>query len=325
MDTSNNTAQQADATNEHIKVKGSTVTNQPHRITNDLEVHPLSPHPSPRATTRPPTHSNNKQSAATTTEGAAPITIVDTHTPALSAVATTRDATVQRKPSSSQRTFKNFVPLPSGPTTPINISRFETLLEHHPDRKAVNFITHGLKNGFSVGCKITILPARPNNLQSANNHAALVTQAFQKELDRAHIAGPFEKPPIPNLHCSPIGARLKPDGAARLILDLSQPNNNAVSEGISKEDHSVQYSSFDDATNSIKDAGHHALLSKLDIANAFRIIPVKPEEWVLLGMYWEGHYFVDCHLPFGSRSSPFIFNVFADLLTWIIQSKFAPT
>ena len=104
----------------------------------------------------------------------------------------------------------------------------------------------------------------------------------------------------------------------------SQSSNNAVNEGISKEDHSVQYSSFDDATNSIKDTGHHALLSKLDIANAFRIIPVKPEEWVLLGMYWEGHYFVDCHLPFGSRSSPFIFNVFADLLTWIIQSQICP-
>ena len=35
-------------------------------------------------------------------------------------------------------------------------------------------------------------------------------------------------------------------------------------------------------------------------------------------MIWDGNYYVDTRLPFGSRSSPFIFNKFADILAWII-------
>ena len=43
----------------------------------------------------------------------------------------------------------------------------------------------------------------------------------------------------------------------------------------------------------------------------------------LLGYYWEGYYFVDTRLPFGLRSSPAIFNQFADLVCWVMQYKFS--
>ena len=36
----------------------------------------------------------------------------------------------------------------------------------------------------------------------------------------------------------------------------------------------------------------------------------------------EGYYFIDTRLPFGLRSSPAIFNQFADLLCWILQYKY---
>ena len=37
-----------------------------------------------------------------------------------------------------------------------------------------------------------------------------------------------------------------------------------------------------------------------------------------LGMYWNGTFYIDTHLPFGSRSFPYIFNTFADALAWIL-------
>ena len=63
-------------------------------------------------------------------------------------------------------------------------------------------------------------------------------------------------------------------------------------------------------------------MAKMDIKHAFRLCPVRPEDWCLLGMFWNNCYFVDTRLPFGSRSSPFIFNTFADALTWILTTIF---
>ncbi len=160
---------------------------------------------------------------------------------------------------------------------------------------------------------------------SAINNEEKVTAALAKELKNKHISGPFVSPPIQNLHCSPIGARLKPDGTARLILDLSQPINNAVNEGIDQDDFSVQYEPFDAATDIVQRLGPNCHISKVDIKSAFRLLPVKPAEWFMLGMMWLNMLFVDCHLPFGSRSSPFIFSVFSDLLAWILTSVYKIT
>ena len=125
-------------------------------------------------------------------------------------------------------------------------------------------------------------------------------------------------PPLPLLHCSPLGAVPKKDGTFRIILDLSSPRGSSVNEGISKDEFSVKYSSFDDAVVLVQSLGTASFMAKLDICHAFRLCPVRPDQWCLLGYYWDGQYFIDTRLPFGSRSSPFIFNKFADLLLWIL-------
>ena len=68
--------------------------------------------------------------------------------------------------------------------------------------------------------------------------------------------------------------------------------------------------------------GRSCLMSKIDIKHAFRLLPVHPSQWNLLGIFWLGYYFIDTVLPFGLRSSPAIFNCFADLVCWILQSQY---
>ena len=53
-------------------------------------------------------------------------------------------------------------------------------------------------------------------------------------------------------------------------------------------------------------------LAKIDIQNAYRIVPVHLEYRPLLGMKWQGKLYVDTTLPFGLRSAPKIFNAIAD-------------
>uniref|UniRef100_A0A7M6DPV8 Reverse transcriptase domain-containing protein n=1 Tax=Clytia hemisphaerica TaxID=252671 RepID=A0A7M6DPV8_9CNID len=69
--------------------------------------------------------------------------------------------------------------------------------------------------------------------------------------------------------------------------------------------------------------GKGCFMSKVDIRHAFRLCPVHPEDRSLLGYLWQERYFVDVCLPFGNRSSPCIFNSFADALQWILVHRFS--
>ncbi len=68
--------------------------------------------------------------------------------------------------------------------------------------------------------------------------------------------------------------------------------------------------------------GPGALMAKADIQSAFRLCPVRPEDWPLLVMHWKGQYYYDTRLPFGLRSSPFLFNLLADALQWCLYSHY---
>ena len=183
----------------------------------------------------------------------------------------------------------------------------------------VSFLAKGFSRGFSLGFQGQVLPGIQKNLRSASQHKEGVTEAIMKEVRRGHIAGPFLSPPLPHLHCSPLGGVPKPDGTIRLILNLSAPHNgSSVNEGIDKESYSVKYSHFDEAVDIVRHIGKGTYMAKIDIRHAFRICPVALEELYLLGMHWKGYYFVDTRLPFGGRSSPFIFNSLADALCWIL-------
>ena len=62
-------------------------------------------------------------------------------------------------------------------------------------------------------------------------------------------------------------------------------------------------------------------LAKTDIESAFRQFPVHPDDWELLGIYWNKSYYFDKALPFGLRSAPYIFNQLSDALEWILLNK----
>jgi len=103
------------------------------------------------------------------------------------------------------------------------------------------------------------------------------------------------------MRCSGLGVVPKKNGKLRVI----------------HHDHSLQYIRVDDAIKRILSIGKGALLTKLDIRNAFRLIPVRPEDWHLLGICWQQQYYYERVLPFGLRSSPFIFDRVATAIEWI--------
>ena len=121
------------------------------------------------------------------------------------------------------------------------------------------------------------------------------------------------------MYVSGLGIVPKKNGKLRVIHDLSSPDGESVNDGIPREDFSPEYATVDMAISHIMAVGPGAYLTKVDVRNAFRLCPVRPADWFLLGIYWEKHYYYDRVLPFGLRSAPYIFNKFADGLQWILQ------
>jgi len=63
------------------------------------------------------------------------------------------------------------------------------------------------------------------------------------------------------------------------------------------------------------------LLTKIDIKNAFPLLPVHPADQHLLMMRWKQKLYIDACLPFRLRSAPKLFNVLADLLSWVLEQQ----
>ena len=87
------------------------------------------------------------------------------------------------------------------------------------------------------------------------------------------------------------------------------------------EDHSLQYITIDNAIQGILRHGRGCFLAKTDIESAFRLIPLKPSDYELFGMFWDGKYYYDKVLPFGLRSAAFLFNMLSDAVEWILLNK----
>ena len=93
----------------------------------------------------------------------------------------------------------------------------------------------------------------------------------------------------------------------RTIFHLSFPKSGetSINSSIPKKDFSLQYIIIDNAIQGILSLGQGCFLAKTEIESAFRLIPLRPSDYELFGMYWEGGYYYEKVLPFGLRSAPF--------------------
>ena len=75
----------------------------------------------------------------------------------------------------------------------------------------------------------------------------------------------------------------------------------------------------DNIIDGIMTHGRGAPLAKFHVESAYCIIPVHSHDRYLLGVKWQGEYFIDLALPCSLCPATFIFSSFGDLLEWIIK------
>ena len=179
-----------------------------------------------------------------------------------------------------------------------------------------------IRQGCDIGYSGPQFAHTATNLQSAFSQPSVLDHALASECSCNRVLGPFDSPPLPNLRCLGLGLIPKQDGSWRTIYHLSAPPGKSINDFINPDTYALSYCSVDDAFAIVNLLGPGTLLSKIDLKNAFRLIPVRQADWNLLGIFWQGKYYIDTCLPFGLRSAPCIFNRLATAIHWILQSNY---
>lgn len=225
-------------------------------------------------------------------------------------------------PGVLKRTIPLAATLTQRGVTPVRVLRMLPFLEEYPNREAAVLLRDGFSLGFHIPCSALEPVGEPRNLISAMSRPDVVFDKLSKEVGLGRMAGPFSTVPIPGLRVSPLGVVPKKEANKfRLIHHLSHPAGGSVNDGIDESVCKVSYTSFDAALSWVRKYGRGSLLAKTDIESAFRLLPVHPASFYLLGCKWEGQYFVDKCLPMGCSISCALFETFSTFLEWVVKSE----
>ena len=218
----------------------------------------------------------------------------------------------------------NQVPISTSHLPRVNSSlikdAWEFYLLDYPDKQFVTSLLHIIDHGASLGFTGPNHPQACRNLSSAFDAPDAVNTSIHSLRKNGHIHGPFPSPPLPNFRASPLGTvTRKRKTKRRLINHLSWPTGSSVNDGIPDSEAHIHYENFEQAIHLIRSFGRGSLLAKLDLKDAFHHIPVRPQDWHLLGFHWQSNFYYAVVLVFGVKTAPYIFNLFAEALHWIFQ------
>ena len=95
------------------------------------------------------------------------------------------------------------------------------------------------------------------------------------------VVGPLSSPRSHSIHVSRFGVIPKgSSGKWRLVLDLSSPEGASMNSGIDKTQCSLSYA-VDEAASQVVRLGRGALMAKLDIKTAYRLVPDQTDAMML--------------------------------------------
>lgn len=209
--------------------------------------------------------------------------------------------------------------------TPLNITKLLSSLNLYPDNSAGE-LKYGLMNGFPLHYEGPRYFRDSPNLLSAKQLPAILQSKIIKEIKAGRVAGPFLSMPFTTMQISPVGLVPKKGGDFRLIHHLSYPKDESINSYIDEKYCSVSYSTIDQAANMVFSLGEGCRLSKSDVKSAFRLLPISPKDFDLLGFKVQvrslsgpvTYYFYDKMLPFGASISCAIWEKFATFVHWAV-------
>ena len=193
------------------------------------------------------------------------------------------------------------IPLPRG----LNIPTWRRLTADHQDTSLIDLLEYG----FPLGYEGPIPTLSYSNHMSATCYPDHVQAYLQTETSAGAMLGPFRDLPFSWTQISPLMTRPKRNSyQRRIIVDLSYPPGGSVNHFTPKDTYcgqlaKVKLPSVDDLAKLISDHNGACYLFSVDIARAYRNIPIDPLSWPLAGIQFDSQIYIDISQPFGSRWS----------------------
>ena len=205
-----------------------------------------------------------------------------------------------------------------------NLPLWYSLLNKYVDQNIVQFLAFGFP--LDVKDKANF---RPNllvrNHQSALRFKEAVAGFLQTETLEGAILGPFNYPPIHNLHCSPLLTRPKGPGKRRVIVNMSWPIGYSVNDHVQtnsylNETFDLHLPTLDLLVDRIVALKGKCKLFKIDLSRAFRQLPLDPADIKFTGLFWLGNWYIDLYTPFGYRNGTLFCQRVTDAIRHIMNN-----
>ena len=196
--------------------------------------------------------------------------------------------------------------------TPLKAHRFARYLRFFGILDEYSDVIDGLMNGFSLHCSLTISESLilPHH-RSAIDHPEVIEKLITKELTAGRYVGPFDRASLESIigpfRSHPLGVieKSKP-GEFRVIEDLSAPRDQpllSVNATSIHDDIEVSWGTFVDALRLVITAKPGAQGATFDWKDAYRAIPIAPDDYNKGIVEWLGQFLVDLASKFGHTRS----------------------
>jgi hypothetical protein len=166
-----------------------------------------------------------------------------------------------------------------------------------------------VKNG-ADSCQAIELPScMQKNAKNAIIYGDAVTDTVATWIKEGFVAGPFNSPPLDKFRTNclmaiPQGSKVRP------VLNGSLPAECSLNSNV--DPHKVEKVEMCSArcfSYSVIDAGDSCYMAKMDMQNAYKNVPCKPNDYRLQGFHWLGKYFIETRQIFGAKTAVCNFDI----------------
>ena len=120
--------------------------------------------------------------------------------------------------------------------TPLDLSKWQSELQGHPDPTYAEFITRGIQYGFRIGFNYSLQNLKPcrKNLRLATEHLSVVDAYLRNEFSKNRLTYIQDPSTLPWFQSNAFGVIIKrhKPGKWRLIVDLSVPEGYSINDFI---------------------------------------------------------------------------------------------
>lgn len=191
-----------------------------------------------------------------------------------------------------------------------------SLLDKYYNREAAIYLLEGLSIDFRILALPPSAPFWEKNLKSVVGIEEVVRNKILKEVKAGRVVGSFKELPPP---ISFLVGSCAQGGPHRILPHTSfiLSKGESVNDGIPSHLCSVRYTSLDEAIRILCSCGAGTLMAKAGIEP----LPVHSDDFCLLGLWFEGGYYVDRALPMGCSILYSAFEQCSTFLEWAIRAQ----